>query len=109
MGVKDTVQSPTFTIVNMYALPNKHMKTFAHVDMYRHHEQQACDIAELCEYLCDETCVVAMEWAEYFPQIYFPSTRIEVHMEHEPDGTRRAHVRFFEDTKEKDITLKIAE
>ena len=74
MDVKDTISSPTFSIINQYATNNG--KTVYHMDLYRlKDEQEAINTGiEDCLY-SGNTCFV--EWPEKAPDI-FPDDTLHV-------------------------------
>lgn len=59
LGCIDPVQSPTFSIVNLYRGP----QPFAHFDLYRIHGYDDLLTAGFFDYI-DEGAVVAAEWSE---------------------------------------------
>ncbi|HQR00546.1 MAG TPA: tRNA (adenosine(37)-N6)-threonylcarbamoyltransferase complex ATPase subunit type 1 TsaE, partial [Ferruginibacter sp.] len=71
MGVKDTVSSPTFSIINQYKKGDG--GTVYHMDLYRiRDEQEAINAGvEDCLY-SGHTCLV--EWPEKVPGIFPPDT-----------------------------------
>lgn len=74
IGVKDTISSPTFSIINQYS--TKSGKTVYHMDLYRlKDEQEAANTGvEDCLY-SGNTCLV--EWPEKAPGI-FPDDTLHV-------------------------------
>lgn len=77
LGVRVPVTSPTFTLINEYALP---FGTLVHADLYR--ISTAAEVAELGleEYFTDRA-VCVIEWADRVPGILPPSCR-RVALEH---------------------------
>lgn len=65
LGSKDTVSSPTFSIVNDYELPNDKMY---HFDMYRIHDEDEALQFGIEEYLSSHHWIV-MEWSEHIPNL----------------------------------------
>ncbi|MFR1808955.1 MAG: tRNA (adenosine(37)-N6)-threonylcarbamoyltransferase complex ATPase subunit type 1 TsaE [Pygmaiobacter massiliensis] len=63
LGCTDEVQSPTFSIVNVY----RGKITFAHFDMYRISTEEDLYAASFYDYL-DSGAVVAAEWSENIAQ-----------------------------------------
>ncbi len=89
--VKDTVGSPTFSIINEYAYEEKGVeKMIYHIDLYRlENEEEALRAGvEDCLY-SDHTCLV--EWPEKAPGI-FPDNTIHVFMELVDSETRRLKI-----------------
>ncbi len=83
LGVRDTVTSPTFAIVNEYSSPQG---AVYHFDFYRlRRAQEALDIG-LDEYLqSGRPCL--MEWPELI-QDFLPEETVNVEISENPDGTR---------------------
>lgn len=81
-----SVTSPTFLIVHEYQgrLP------IVHIDWYRLQRLEETESIGLADYLTEET-VVAIEWADRFPQL-LPEDRLEVEIAHRTRTTRRARV-----------------
>lgn len=77
MGVKENIDSPTFSIVNEYRLPDG-MPVF-HFDFYRlNHAEEAIDIG-LEDYLSAEG-ICLMEWPEII-EAYLPDDYVTVKIE----------------------------
>lgn len=76
LGVKDEVQSPTFSIVNQYESPEK---TIYHFDFYRlKSEQEAYDIGYE-EYFYAPNAYCFLEWASKIPNLLPPNyAKIEI-------------------------------
>jgi tRNA threonylcarbamoyladenosine biosynthesis protein TsaE len=76
LGVKDEVQSPTFSIVNQYESPEK---TIYHFDFYRlKSEQEAYDIGYE-EYFYAPNSYCFLEWASKIPNLLPPNyAKIEI-------------------------------
>jgi tRNA threonylcarbamoyladenosine biosynthesis protein TsaE len=83
LGVTERVQSPTFAL--MYLHENGRLP-LAHVDLYRLSEASELALLGLDEILA-EGGVVAVEWAERFPDA-LPAERLEIaFFEVDPEGT----------------------
>ncbi|GAB4129101.1 MAG: tRNA (adenosine(37)-N6)-threonylcarbamoyltransferase complex ATPase subunit type 1 TsaE [Raineya sp.] len=76
LGVKDEVQSPTFSIVNQYESSEK---TIYHFDFYRlKSEQEAYDIGYE-EYFYARNAYCFLEWASKIPNLLPPNyAKIEI-------------------------------
>ncbi len=84
LGASPTkVSSPTFVLIHEYhgRLP------LAHADLYRIQSESELPHLGLSEYLAGPG-VVAIEWAEK-ARTELPQDRLEVHLEHRTDRTRR--------------------
>lgn len=84
LGVQDTVNSPTFSIVNEYEAADG--RTIYHFDCYRiNRVQEALDLGAE-EYLYSG-CLCFIEWAENIAPL-LPDTLVNVNIEVQPDGQR---------------------
>lgn len=69
LGVKDTISSPTFSLVNTYELPNH--KSIFHADLYRvKNEEELYDIG-FDEYL-ETNSLIFIEWSERMTSLFNP-------------------------------------
>lgn len=69
LGVKDTIISPTFMILNEYKTKHDVIKKLVHVDAYRlRNEQELLDIG-IRDYLDDSSCLVVIEWGNKVERI----------------------------------------
>lgn len=64
LGIKETVNSPTFTIMKLYDLEGEKIKKFCHIDTYRLNSFQELEDLGVEEYWQDKGTVSAVEWAE---------------------------------------------
>ncbi len=84
LGVKTTVQSPTFSIVNEYITTTG--EAIYHFDCYRlKNEVEAYDIGAE-EYLFSD-CRCFVEWPEKIETLW-PETYFKIQMTTQPDGSR---------------------
>ena len=84
LGVKDVINSPTFSIVNEY-LDGKGNSIF-HFDFYRlKREEEAYDIG-FDDYVYSG-CVCLMEWPELVENL-LPEETVKVHIQEAEDGKR---------------------
>ena len=88
MGVEDTVNSPTFAIVNEYGARNG--ETIYHFDFYRIKSLEEVYNMGYEEYLYgDAYCF--MEWPELVEEL-LPEECIRVDIEEESDGKRKVRI-----------------
>lgn len=91
-GVRGQVSSPTFSLVNEYALSSDAGGSIHHMDLYRLRDEREAFEAGLEETLhSGDTCLV--EWPERAPGILPPET-VHVWLEALPDGLRRIRLRI---------------
>ena len=84
LGVKDSVSSPTFSLINEYILPEG--ETMYHIDLYRiRDEQEALDAGMEDALFSGDYCIV--EWPEKAPGI-FPDETLHVTIQVNEDQTR---------------------
>ena len=89
LGVTLPITSPTFIIVNEYALPGKRCK-FHHIDLYRVSSIAEARATGLEEYFYGRD-ICAIEWAERAREI-LPAERLWITL-HDLGGTKR-QIRF---------------
>jgi len=91
-GVKDTISSPTFSIINeyVYSAGEKEGKIY-HIDLYRLRDEEEARLAgvEDCLY-SDHICYV--EWPDKSPGL-FPNDTIHVTIQVIGDQTRLVRIR----------------
>src|SRR5690606_28428519 len=84
-GVKDTVTSPTFSLVNEYE--NHDGSTFYHFDFYRiKNETEAMDIGAEEYFYSGNVCF--LEWSSKIPNLS-PVTHLFIYTEETSDNSRR--------------------
>ncbi|HET9570874.1 MAG TPA: tRNA (adenosine(37)-N6)-threonylcarbamoyltransferase complex ATPase subunit type 1 TsaE [Bacteroidales bacterium] len=85
MGVEDTITSPTFAIVNEYALPDGN--AVYHFDFYRINKlEEAYDLGYEEYFYSGQYCFI--EWPEKIESL-LPEHCTSVHIEEQSDGTRK--------------------
>jgi tRNA threonylcarbamoyladenosine biosynthesis protein TsaE len=72
LGIKETINSPTFTILKKYSLPGNGRENFYHIDFYRLGAEDDLELLGIKKILNDKNNIVAIEWpqvaAEFLPQ-----------------------------------------
>ncbi len=63
LGVKDSISSPTYTVMRHYKIHAKGMNQAIHVDAYRLENEKALETLGLDEWL-DENTILIIEWAD---------------------------------------------
>ncbi len=85
MGVKDSVTSPTFAIVNEYALPDN--DSIYHFDFYRIKKiEEVFDMGFEDYFYSGALCFI--EWPELIEDV-LPIDTVKVSISQQPDGSRR--------------------
>jgi tRNA threonylcarbamoyladenosine biosynthesis protein TsaE len=89
MGVEDTINSPTFSIVNEYHTPKEDI--IYHFDFYRIEDvKEAYDFGYEDYFYSKAMCFI--EWPEKIESI-LPDDAVEVIFEEESDGSRSITIR----------------
>lgn len=86
LGVKETVNSPTFTIMKSYPLLGE-FSHLIHMDAYRLENEMELRPLHFAEILKDKKHLVCIEWAEKI-QTALPSEMISINIELLADGKR---------------------
>ena len=88
LGVKETVNSPTFVIERIFAVSEGVFKRFIHIDAYRlAHGQDLINLG-WNEIVQDPENLIFIEWPEKVLDI-LPEDRIEVQFEHLNEKSRQ--------------------
>jgi len=88
LGVEDVITSPTFAIVNEYALPDG--DAVYHFDFYRINKMdEAYDLGYEEYFYSGQYCFI--EWPEKIDSL-LPENCTKVHMEEQADGTRKVTI-----------------
>lgn len=84
MGVDDTVNSPSFSIINEYR--TKEGRTIFHFDFYRlRNEEELLDLGYEDYFYGGDICL--LEWPEKIEN-YLPEKLLKLNLEEQPDGSR---------------------
>lgn len=90
LGVQEAVTSPTFSLVNEYALPAGRL--FFHFDLYRLNSLDELLEIGLEDYLQHPQALTVVEWAERFPE-FFSQDAFFIYLSHQAQG-RQARLFF---------------
>jgi len=85
LGVQGPIQSPTYTYVTVYALPNA--RRLYHFDLYRLSSHNEFVQAGFDEYLYDERSLCFIEWPEII-KVGLPSDTISITLAYAPNEQR---------------------
>lgn len=85
LGVKDVVNSPTFTIVNEYCSASG--RPIYHFDFYRINRLQEVADLGFDEYVYDSPGLCLMEWPEKIEEM-LPEETLRVKISEQEDGSR---------------------
>ncbi len=90
MGVDDTVNSPSFSIINEYR--TKEGRTIFHFDFYRlRNEEELLDLGYEDYFYGGNICL--LEWPEKIDN-YLPEKLLILNLEEQPDGSRVFSVHY---------------
>ena len=94
LGVKQTVNSPTFNVIKEYKILNTKYKIqrFVHIDAYRLHSPQELAALGVEEYFNDKQTVTVIEWVDKVREI-LPARAVFLAFNLKPDGTRAIDVK----------------
>lgn len=97
LGVKQHVQSPTFSIINSYDLTGSPIKSgmteqgftkVFHIDVYRVDDIKELEVLHIDEILSNPKHVVVIEWADKM-KAHIPGDAIWMNFEHDTIETRK--------------------
>ncbi len=80
LGVKETMQSPTFVLMKSYKTTSSRFKNLVHIDAYRIEDIQEVKILRLEDIFADPSNLVCIEWADKIREI-MPADAIKVECE----------------------------
>lgn len=90
LGITANIQSPTFTILKKYSLPEPSItpwKYLIHIDAYRlHHESELIKL-DWETYVSHRENIIFVEWASHIPTC-IPKNHIDIYLEHVSETTR---------------------
>jgi tRNA threonylcarbamoyladenosine biosynthesis protein TsaE len=91
LGVTEPICSPTFTIVQEYAVDEKRFPDITrlhHMDVYRISDSEAALAFGVDDYLNDDSAVNLIEWPERVAEILPPET-VSVEIRHMDENSRK--------------------
>jgi len=90
LGVKDTITSPTFSIMNVYdAHHHTGITTLVHIDTYRLEREEGLMAIGVEEYAGEVHTVLLIEWPEKIPSFLRAYTLISVHLSQKNNTERQ--------------------
>ena len=93
LGVKGSVNSPTFNILKLYRIKSNNIQSFCHVDAYRLHSEKDLISLGIEEYFNDKKTVTAIEWAEKIKNIW-PKNTIIIKISHLSEEKREIQIQL---------------
>lgn len=89
LGVKTSVNSPTFNILKLYKIKgNSKAQLFCHIDAYRLNSASDLESLGFQELLQDKNIIIAVEWAEKV-KTALPKNSIKIKFNHLADDWRK--------------------
>ncbi len=70
LGVRETITSPTFTLMNVYPTHHDGVATFMHMDTYRLEREEELVEIGVTSYLGEPSTICLVEWPERFPMAW---------------------------------------
>ncbi len=77
LGLKKSITSPTFILMNLYPIKDGPVKKFVHIDCYRLKHSSDLENIGALEYFNQPDTVVVIEWANNVKKI-LPKNRINI-------------------------------
>ena len=87
LGVKETVNSPTFVIMKVYENDSGLTKNVCHVDTYRLNSYQELEALGIEDYISDKNTIVIIEWADKIKE-GLPGDTIYLEFKHDGENKR---------------------
>lgn len=92
LGVTDVINSPTFTIMKQYTVPdNKTFQNLVHIDAYRIEREEEVRPLKLKETINKKNTIVCVEWPELISSV-LPVKAVRIKIEVVDNSTRRVVV-----------------
>lgn len=92
LGIKETLKSPTFTLMHQYAVPSSKLSLW-HLDCYRLEGRRDLVNLDLASVFADPHNIVLIEWPDKARTI-FPKEHVDVHFTHEGNDKRGITVKW---------------
>lgn len=95
LGVKQTVNSPTFVIMKIYPIPNDQslMTNLIHIDAYRLNNEKELEAIGAREYFGRKDCITIIEWADKVKKV-LPKKAIKINFEAEENKRKIKTAKF---------------
>lgn len=90
LGVKETVHSPTFILMNEYDTQHRYFKRLVHIDGYRFDDKNESRVLSLDEYTLDPHSLIVIEWPD---RVHSPSPTATIHIDVDSEHTRTFRLR----------------
>ena len=91
LGVKQHVQSPTFSIINSYEISFGEYEKVFHIDTYRIEDIKELEVLHIDEILNNKKHIVVIEWADKV-KAHIPQDATWIYFEHDTLETRKVKI-----------------
>jgi tRNA threonylcarbamoyladenosine biosynthesis protein TsaE len=91
LGVKQHVQSPTFSIINSYDIAYGEFTKAFHIDVYRIEDIKELDVLHMEEIFNNKNNLVVIEWADTIKE-RIPEDAVWIYFEHDTVETRKVRI-----------------
>ena len=90
LGIKETITSPTFTLMNIYKINNQQLtvNNLVHMDTYRLKNSDELKAIGAEDYIGDPNTITVIEWPEKIEEMLKSTRTRSVYFEHAPDGRK---------------------
>lgn len=92
IGVKESIQSPTFVLMKFYDISFGHFKKMVHIDAYRIESDEEILRLGFGKILRGKENLVLVEWPEKIENL-IPKNALEIVFTHIDEDTREVHVK----------------
>ena len=87
LGVRESVNSPTFVMQKQYTLEGQKFSKLIHIDAYRLENARELEVLDWRQQLCDPGNLIVIEWAERVADV-LPSDAQHMRFTYIDDDTR---------------------
>lgn len=91
LGVKQHVQSPTFSIINSYDITKDSFMKVFHVDVYRIDDLKELKVLHFDEILSNSEHIIIIEWADKIKSL-IPMNAVWIRFDHDTLETRKVTI-----------------
>lgn len=91
LGVKQHVQSPTFSIINSYDISYGGFEKVFHIDTYRIEDLKELEVLHIEDIFNNPKHIVVIEWADKIKEL-IPQDSVWIHFDHDTLETRKVRI-----------------
>ncbi len=93
LGVKQHIQSPTFSIINSYDISFENFTKVFHIDVYRIEDMKELEILHIDEIFSNPQNIVVIEWADKI-RAHISKNALWMHFGHDTLETRVVEIDY---------------